>query len=234
MRFFGDQVDGSGGLPRVGRVAGGGEEAVVNVAEVAVGTRALGPGTRSAVWVQGCPLRCPGCLAPEWLPDVPARLVPAGELAAELLSDPDVSGLTLSGGEPMAQAAGLAAVVLAARALRDVDVVCYTGFPLAALRRRPPGPGVDDLLALVDVLIDGPYAAGLDDGAGLRGSSNQTVHHLTDRLAAAAAGFTGGPRRVEIRITGSRVQLIGVPPAGLLAALGDLRPGGGSGSGRAA
>lgn len=43
----------------------------LNVAATRVGTRTLGPGVRSVVWVQGCPFHCLGCLAPEWIPNAP-------------------------------------------------------------------------------------------------------------------------------------------------------------------
>src|SRR5258708_7469610 len=105
--------EGSGPDPR--GVADPEEDLPVNVAATRIGTEMLGPGLRSVVWVQGCPLRCRGCLAPDWIPDRPARIVPAGQLVDELLAEPDVSGLTFSGGEPMMQAAGLAAVARLAR-----------------------------------------------------------------------------------------------------------------------
>ncbi|MEU9573194.1 4Fe-4S single cluster domain-containing protein [Streptomyces massasporeus] len=190
----------------------------LNVAATRVGTHALGPGRRSVVWVQGCPFSCAGCLAPEWIPNRAARRVDPAELADELLADPGVTGLTLSGGEPMAQAAGLAALVRAAQARRPLSVICFTGYRLQRLRARPPGPGVTELLALVDVLIDGQYVTGLDDGRGLRGSSNQRVHHLTPRLAGCGYDFTGGPRIAEITVDGPAALLVGVPPPGLLAA----------------
>lgn len=193
-------------------------DAALNIAATRVGTRALGPGRRSVVWVQGCPFRCPGCLAPDWIEDRPARRAHPVELAAELLADPGVAGLTLSGGEPMAQAAGLAALVRAARALRDVTVVCFTGYRLERLRERPPAPGVAELLALTDVLIDGLYVARLDDGKGLRGSGNQRVHHLTPRLAACGYDFDARPRTAEITVDGAEALLVGVPPPGLLTA----------------
>ncbi|MEV6956458.1 4Fe-4S single cluster domain-containing protein [Streptomyces sp. NPDC051183] len=190
----------------------------LNVAATRVGTEALGPGVRSALWVQGCPFDCAGCMSPDWIPDRPARQAEPGELAAELLGDPRVGGLTFSGGEPMRQAAGLAEVARLARLARDVSVICFTGYRLEQLRRRPPNPGVAELLAAVDVLIDGRYVAALDDGRGLRGSSNQRVHHLTRRLTECGYDFAHRPRTAEIAVSGPEAMLIGVPPPGLLAA----------------
>ena len=183
----------------------------LQVAETCVGTRALGPGLRSAAWVQGCPFRCRGCIAPEWIPGRAAREVRPADLAAELLAHPGVTGFTFSGGEPMAQAAGLAEVITIARRRRDLTLVCFTGYRLAELRDRPPGPGVAELLAQTDVLIDGRYVAARNDGRGMRGSSNQQVHMLTGRLAHAAAELAGGPRRAEIRLRGRSALLVGVP-----------------------
>jgi anaerobic ribonucleoside-triphosphate reductase activating protein len=185
---------------------------VVNVAETCVGTTALGPGIRSVVWVQGCSLHCPGCIAPDWIPRREARLVDPEELAEELLADPAVAGLTLSGGEPTLQAGPLAAMVRAARRRRDVTVICYSGHTLGELRERAEVAG---LLEQVDVLIDGPYLAAADDGRGLRGSSNQVVHHLTGRLTGWDDAFTGAPRSAELRVRDRSVLLVGVPPPGL-------------------
>jgi anaerobic ribonucleoside-triphosphate reductase activating protein len=190
----------------------------LNVAATCVGTRALGPGLRSAVWVQGCPFDCVGCMAPEWIPDVPSRQLDPEDLASLLLSRPGIDGLTLSGGEPMAQAAGLAEAVRLARETCDLTVICYTGYRLRALTSgRQASPGVAALLGQVDVLIDGPYVARLDDGLGIRGSSNQRVHHLTDRLRRYP--FETAPRAAELRIGMTDAFLVGVPPPGLLPAL---------------
>lgn len=118
----------------------------------------------------------------------------------------------------MAQAAGLAEVARAAKEIRDVSVICFTGHRLERLRTRPPGPGVPELLAEVDVLIDGPYVAALDDGRGLRGSSNQRVHHLTARHAGGGYDFAHRPRTAEIAVSGPEALLVGVPPQGLVGA----------------
>jgi anaerobic ribonucleoside-triphosphate reductase activating protein len=197
---------------------------MLNVAATCRATRALGPGLRAAVWVQGCPLRCRGCLAPDWIPFRPARALSPAELAAELLAEPGVSGLTFSGGEPMAQAAGLARAARLARRERPLSLICFTGFRLERLRSRPPSPGVDDLLDEVDVLIDGPYLPELNDGRGLRGSANQRVHFLTGRLREVGYDFAGRPRQAEVRLGVGETFLVGVPPPGLTAALAGAEP----------
>ncbi|QIS10496.1 4Fe-4S single cluster domain-containing protein [Nocardia arthritidis] len=197
-------------------------DGMLNIAATALATNSLGPGRRAVVWVQGCPFSCRGCIAPEWIPFRTQRLVRPGELAAELLRGPAFDGLTLSGGEPMAQAAGLAELVRHVRGEKDVTVVCFTGFTLRRLRRDPPLPGVAELLSVVDVLIDGQYVVARNDGRGLRGSTNQRVHRLTDRLRDCGYDFENRPRSAELRIDERAVTLIGVPPPGLLETLDEV------------
>lgn len=59
----------------------------------------LGPGVRAVFWVQGCPLRCPGCVAPETLPFAGGEVVPVSRLADEIIALNEIEGLTFSGGE---------------------------------------------------------------------------------------------------------------------------------------
>ena len=170
----------------------------------------LGPGLRAVVWVQGCPFHCQGCIAPDWIPFKPARLVTAEELADELLSNPHVSGLTFSGGEPMKQAPGLAAVARLARQRRDLDIICFTGYKIEKLLKPPLDEAVQGLLAEVDVLIDGSYIARLNDNRGLRGSSNQRIHHLSLRLKDF--DFENATRQVEMEINEGHILMVGIPP----------------------
>lgn len=64
----------------------------------------LGPGKRAVVWVQGCSLRCKGCIAPEMWNHNEGILVEVSKLAEELFADESIEGLTVSGGEPSEQA----------------------------------------------------------------------------------------------------------------------------------
>lgn len=116
----------------------------------------------------------------------------------------------------MLQASGLARLAWLARRRRDISIICFTGYQRQALEKAPPGPGVYDLIEQLDVLIDGPYISRLDDNRGLRGSQNQKVHYITNRLASW--NFDENPRQAEIQILDGQAMLVGVPPAGLLAA----------------
>jgi anaerobic ribonucleoside-triphosphate reductase activating protein len=187
---------------------------LLNLAAIRIGTRALGPGLRMGIWVQGCPFQCAGCIAPEWIPQHIHTLAAPEHLAQRLLEHPEISGLTLSGGEPMLQAAGLAELIRQVRRLRQVDVICFTGYRYETLLSAPPNPAVAGLLAQVDLLIDGPYVQRLNDGRGLRGSRNQTPHYLTQRLMGFDAANM--PRRVEVYLEEEgQAFLVGIPPRGL-------------------
>ena len=189
---------------------------VLNIAAISARTQALGPGTRAAIWVQGCPLNCRGCVAPEWIPFTPATQMTPEQIVNGLDLD-QISGMTFSGGEPMEQAAGLAAIARLVRERKDLDLICFTGYRYERLVNDPPNSGVPELLAEVDVLIDGPYIQALNDSIGLRGSSNQRVIHLTSRLKGY--DFETQTRRVEITINDGEIGLVGVPTPEILYAI---------------
>lgn len=137
-----------------------------------------GPGRRSTAKLQGCPIHCPGCVTPDsW--DTAGGVLTQVDRLAEALLDPayERDGVTILGGEPFAQPAGLLALVRALRARGCSHILCYSGFTYEALLRRAEGESAIALaLADIDMLIDGPYVAALASGAGpWTGSGNQRV-----------------------------------------------------------
>ena len=113
----------------------------LNIAMTHIVTKALRPGYRSAVWVQGCPFRCPDCIYPDWRPFRPATQERVATLARHLLANPANTGLTFSGGEPMCQTSALAKLVEYVRRIRDIDIICYTEYTMSQLRTAPPASG---------------------------------------------------------------------------------------------
>ena len=151
------------------------------VAEVADATLSEGPGTRFAVWVQGCRQRCEGCCNPEMFEEGQGQRMDLPRLIARLeRAAGTVEGISLLGGEPFLQAAPLARLARAARGLH-LGVVVFSGYTLEELRASDLH-GAADLLAVTDLLVDGPY---LRDRASARrrwiGSDNQRMHFLSDR-----------------------------------------------------
>jgi anaerobic ribonucleoside-triphosphate reductase activating protein len=140
----------------------------------------LGPGTRFVVWVQGCPLRCPGCISPQWLPFDGGEPRVVEDLASEIVATPGVDGLTFSGGEPFAQAEALVALVAAVRAHRDLSVMSYTGFTMEHIRRHGDG-WQRRLVEACDIVVDGPYVAARHASLRWRASANQRLHFLGPR-----------------------------------------------------
>ena len=116
-----------------------------------------GPGYRLAVFVQGCPHGCAGCHNPKTHDFAGGYLADTDEIIAKLGKNPLVRGVTLTGGEPMMQAAALAQIAMNAKE-KGLSVWCYTGYTLEALWREN-NPERMRLLELVDVLVDGPYVA---------------------------------------------------------------------------
>jgi anaerobic ribonucleoside-triphosphate reductase activating protein len=172
------------------------------------------------IWVQGCKLRCPGCIAPDWIPFKPAIKLTPEEVVERIVFD-DISGLTFSGGEPMEQAEALAEVAYLARRTKELNIICFTGYRYQTLLHRSPNSGVARLLSFVDVLIDGPYVNDLNNSRGLRGSTNQRIIHLTDRLNDLPP-LDSQARQVEIIIEEGTFTLVGIPTPKITAALGNL------------
>jgi len=146
---------------------------VLNLAGFLAKSEVNGPGTRAVIWVQGCPIHCEGCFNEQFQPFSPATLTPVDELAGMILALSGIEGVTFSGGEPFAQAGPLAA--LGERLRRaGFTIVTYTGYSAEQLAEGDD-PAWPALLAVTDLLIAGPYVAGLAKPDPLKGSSNQQV-----------------------------------------------------------
>ncbi len=138
--------------------------------------RVLGPGERLGIWVTGCSFHCPGCMSPELQDPAAGREISCEELIAAAKKAPGpIDGVTISGGEPFDQPEQLHLVVDELCRQITTDIIIYSGYTLAQLRARNC-PDTDAVLNSIALLIDGRYMEDLDDGIGLRGSSNQHLH----------------------------------------------------------
>ena len=155
------------------------EDPVLYVAAFEPRSFVAGPGMRAMVWVAGCHRRCPGCSQPEFLPFNSGRPVRVSELWDRIQTIPGLDGVSFSGGEPYEQASALAVL---AKKVHDhgLTVVSYTGYRLEALQAEPSR--FSALLSEVDLLIDGEYREEMAGHHRWRGSANQRLICLTDRI----------------------------------------------------
>ena len=114
-----------------------------------------GPGLRFTIFTQGCPHHCPGCHNPDTHDPQGGQEVSVEELAAMMGKNPLIEGLTLSGGEPFAQAEGFARL---AGLLKQggYEVASYSGYTFEHILASED-PGWQALLRQTDVLVDGPF-----------------------------------------------------------------------------
>lgn len=197
--------------------------ALLRVGRVIASTRAEGPGTRFAVWVQGCAIRCHGCFNPHLWTTRGGTDIAVGDLASQALAA-GVDGVTLLGGEPFDQSAPTAAFARLVQQ-QEQSVMVFTGYELQELRTRAD-PAVGRLLANTDLLVDGRYEASQPDVTRpWVGSTNQNFHFLTATYRHLEPGLTSLPDRIEVRVNASgEVSVNGWAPEDALERLvGGLR-----------
>lgn len=183
----------------------------------------LGYGRRAGLWVQGCGIGCVGCVSRDtWAAD-PSTEVDIEAVVAWCRKLPsDVDGVTISGGEPFDQPEALYELLVAlhewrAGTGRAIDLLCYSGRSLAALRAR-----FARHLDRLDAVIPGPYVADQAPGGRWRGSANQELVPLTPlghERYDDDVNRPAGPTRMQLGYAGDRVYHIGIPAPGDLEAL---------------
>jgi anaerobic ribonucleoside-triphosphate reductase activating protein len=186
-------------------------------------THVEGPGERACIWVQGCPIHCPGCAVPQTWPAEGGTEYEVAELVGKILSGPAIEGISLMGGEPFFQAAALVELGELLRA-QDLSIVTFTGYTLEEIKTAEREDW-QALLAITDLLIDGPYIQELADySRPWVGSSNQRYHFLTERYRYLEGKLEKIPNRLEIRVNqDGKIEINGMAPvAEVLEALKNL------------
>lgn len=180
----------------------------------------LGFGRRIGLWFQGCGIQCPGCVSQDTWDTEGGSTTTVEDVLNWCRDHEEADGVTISGGEPFDQADALEQLldgILEWRGFtgRQLDVLCYSGYPLRVLNRRHRA-----ITRKLDVLIPEPYRVARPSRTALTGSSNQRVICLTtlgrDRYIRGA-GQPG--KRLQLSVQDGSVWLIGIPGPGDLDAM---------------
>ena len=180
------------------------------ISDKATHVTTLGPGKRFVVWVQGCRKKCKGCTSPELQSFDGGTEISPGALAV-IAAYSGNDGITLSGGEPFEQAGALAELLSELKKLNpSMDVIVYTGYKYEDLLAENDADK-NALISMTDLLIDGEYIQSLDDGLSLRGSSNQRVIPLTDRLKDKTDLYGKPGRKMQLFEISDYIKYAGIP-----------------------
>ena len=138
-----------------------------------------GEGVRTVIYVSGCSHKCPNCHNPE-THDVNYGVKFTNELQNEIINNikkrPFVSGITLSGGDPL-HYNNMLDVFNLIQKLKDEfpnkNIWLYTGYRIESIFKNQLQTKI---IEMCDVVVDGRYMDELKDlTLKFRGSSNQCL-----------------------------------------------------------
>lgn len=143
-----------------------------------------GDGLRVVLFVSGCNHHCKGCQNPQtWNPNSGQEFTDKDkEKILEMLSEDYISGITLSGGDPLypANIDCIYDLIKSIRNKYDItkDIWLYTGYKFEDIL-----PFFKELLKNIDVLVDGEFIEELADKKyKWAGSTNQRVIDVQQSL----------------------------------------------------
>lgn len=177
-------------------------------------TTVLGPGNRFALWLHGCKKCCKGCIFPEGQGEITeGRWIPEDELFHVIRETQGVNGITISGGEPFLQIEELIRLCHRIKEETPLDIMIYSGYTVEELAQTYHG-AFSELCGYIDILIDGEYVEALNDNQAYRGSSNQTIHFMSDKYRLYQDSMNKlHNRNVEFTMDcDGEVMMVGIPP----------------------
>lgn len=154
-----------------------------------------GEGVRVTLFCSGCTNRCEGCFQPEtwdfcygkeYTKETEDQLI-------QMLTNPNIQGLTLLGGDPFEPSNQRTLITLLRRVKQELptkDVWAYTGFVYEQdllEGQRKHTEVTDEMFSYIDVLVDGPFVIDEKDiSLYFRGSTNQRVIDMPKTLKSGS------------------------------------------------
>lgn len=163
---------------------------MIRIAKIIENDIVDGEGVCVSLWLQGCPIKCPGCHNPEtWNPDG-GEVWDDNDLINHIIKLISANGvqrnLSILGGEPLATCEKREFIYLLLEAVRkqysDIKIFLWTGYTLETLRRNTRFIGViKKIIFSLDYLIEGPFILKERDiTLKWRGSRNQKIWEIKE------------------------------------------------------
>ena len=168
-------------------------------------SRVNGPGLRFVLWTQGCSKGCKNCFNPETWSFEKYKLLTPLEIF-ELIKNSNVSGVTITGGDPLEQPEELLELLVLLESLNlSNGIILFTGFTIDEINK-------DFLLRksldYIDVLIDGRFEKDQRISSSLRGSENQNIIYFSSKIKEEELNID---QEVEVCLEGDIISVTGFP-----------------------
>ncbi|MDR1015301.1 MAG: radical SAM protein [Coriobacteriales bacterium] len=203
----------------------------IEVARVLSPVESLGPGKRLALWLQGCAIAqagspCGGCISRDLWVSGHGRCLDTydfGREVTERVHSEELSGLTVTGGEPLDQYDALLALVGAVKSelLSDhdsygqsntFDLLLFTHYTQSEI-----ATGFPDIMEAFDAMVCGEYRADLPSETPLIGSTNQEL--IVKPIVANKYSTLSQQPRLQAFVVEGDVLFTGIPLTGEVEAI---------------
>lgn len=165
----------------------------------------LGPSERIGVWLQGCDIGCNDCIAVHTWEQTDDKLIKITDLVDEIKNF-NSKRLTISGGEPFNQPQSLYSFLQEIRMDFD-DILIYSGYEYKYLSKKFP-----KILALVDVLVDGPFKKELETTKNYKGSKNQKMYIFNTKLVPIYEEYLADNKsKLQVHQIKNDLYVLGIP-----------------------
>ena len=184
----------------------------LQIGDIRWNTAAEGPGTRTAIWLQGCSINCLHCCNPHLQAFHGGTAWESAQLA-EAIVRKGQPAITLIGGEPLEQSLALERFITIFRSLAGAaaDIWLFTGFSEQQITKRAQYAAV---CRLCDIVIAGPYDhTQTPDPRAWIGSRNQTIQANTEQGRSFVPQWPQNTMHIDIEVRDTEVLINGWPLA---------------------
>lgn len=170
--------------------------------------RTFGIGTRVGLWLQGCSLKCDGCMSKHTWERNESYRTDLISLIDKIKKYP-TKAITISGGEPFEQYEALLFLVKALKNYGFKDILVYTGLKIDFIEKNYP-----DIFLYISALVDGKFIKGENTNLVWKGSENQNLYVFTKEkeLVEAYESFAKEEeKKIQLIHKNDNIYLIGIP-----------------------
>jgi len=145
----------------------------MQIAKIICNTEVEGPGKRTAIWFQGCSIRCKGCINKELQQFGEGTDMDVTEVVEQVKNAGDTA-VTILGGEPLDQASSVMNLVHRLKLwIPGMHIMLFTGYEPGEAEAKL-GPII---WPVIDILVTGKYEQAKPDSRKWVGSTNQKVFY---------------------------------------------------------